>query len=111
MRDRLREAARDAARRSLGARGREPSRRSDPFGYDECPAGEYNNGCVPAAGRTLWARLTPEQRRQWALLEPESASEAAKEDKVVPGVAPGKGQEVRFSYPAGGRHDGRKSDA
>lgn len=97
----LRDAAREAARRSLQGGRREERPSLDPFGYDKCPAGEYNAGCTPSEERSLWSRLTPEQRRQWALLEPEAASEAAQETGVVPGTAPSKGQEVRFTYPAG----------
>lgn len=99
----LRDAARLAARRTLdGSRKVEQKRSDDPFGYDECPAGEYNSGCVPAASKSLWDRLTPAQRRQWALLEPEAAQEAEQEQGVIPGGPGTKGQEVRFSYPSTG---------
>lgn len=43
---------------------------------------------VPAAARTLWDQLTPEQRAEWRAEQPDAAAEAERETAPVPGVPP-----------------------
>ena len=60
---------------------------SDPFRYDAFPPGEYNAGQTLSNQRALWDRLSPDERAEWALAEPEQARLASGETFLVGGSA------------------------